>query len=128
MHVKRYLSLAVLLVTCCVTIAAPPKRVTPLQAYQSEINARSRLVWESLVKKYEDLLSIGTVKVHFEILPDGHVVNAKTTSNTANNAAAEIALETVRSTKFPPIPKALIPTLKAGRLDAEYSFETHLDR
>ena len=61
----------------------------------------------------------------FDIAPDGHVYNVAVTSNTGNRVLADVVVRTVRETRIPPILPAVLATLEAGRMHAEYDFTVY---
>lgn len=92
------------------------------KAYGDAIYARIRPVWAKLATERADALSFGTAIVHFEISADGRPEHLKVTSNTGNRALAELALATIRQTRFPPIPSAVLGTLPNKRFTADFEF------
>jgi TonB family protein len=113
-------SLAALLlasVSCQTTTSA--SSTSPLSAYKADFYQRMNRVWMRLISAHAQALSPGTAKVAFHVLPDGSVRNIRVTSNTGNAALAQVALETVRTTRLPPLPSGLLPTLPDGYLPAK---------
>jgi TonB family protein len=103
--------------------AAPETRPTdPLKVYHADVRARVGAVWNRLAPLVARRVSVGTVKVRFEIAPDGRVHNLKIASNTGNAALADLAIRTVQGTRIPPIPPTLVAGLPNGRMPADYDF------
>ena len=87
-----------------------------------------RVVWIELAPKRADRLTIGRVKLHFEIAPNGDVVNLKIKSNSGNQALADLAIDTIRATRIFPIPKTVVSTLDKNRLPVDFDFYTYTTR
>jgi TonB family protein len=120
LHQMIRTSLAALLlasVSCQTTSSA--SSTSTLSAYKADFYQRMNTVWMRLVSAHAQDVSFGTAKVAFHVLPDGSVKNVRVTSNTGNAALAQVALETVRTTRLPPLPAALLPKLTHGYLPAE---------
>ncbi|MEO8439484.1 MAG: hypothetical protein ABI540_04605 [Spartobacteria bacterium] len=101
---------------------------TPQGRYKKLLEDAIGSRWYYYTKAKIDLISIGTTSVTFEILGDGTVRNLRMTENTANEAAASIALRSIQETKFPPIPEDLLATLPEGRFTMEESFTIFANR
>ena len=84
-----------------------------------------RAVWRQLATRRADDLAVGTVKVRFEITSTGGIKNLKIVSSTANEALENVALQTIRATRIPPMPKRLMSTLVGGALPVDYDFTIH---
>ncbi len=94
---------------------------TPLGRYQKAVSDAIGSRWYYFVKA-SDLASIGTARIYAEVDPKGHLQNLKVVSNSANEAFANICLQSFQEAKIPPIPEELIVTLPDGRLTVDYSF------
>ena len=57
-----------------------------------------------------------------EVDAEGKVQNLQLRSNTANEAFANICLQSFQEAHIPPIPSDLIGTLPGGRLPVDFSF------
>jgi outer membrane biosynthesis protein TonB len=69
-----------------------------------------------------DLVSIGTAHVEAEVDQDGHVQKLNVISNNANEAFANICLQSFQEAQIPPIPPELVSALPEGRLPMDISF------
>jgi len=119
---------ATLLLASCFSAEASTHRNTARAAYENDLRSRMRVVWLQLATKRVDLLTIGRVKLHFEIAPDGDVVNLKIKSNSGNHALADLAIDTVRATRIFPLPKNVLSTLDTKRLPVDFDFYTYATR
>ena len=62
-----------------------------------------------------DLVSIGTAHIEAEVDADGQIQKLRVVSNNANEAFANICLQSFQEAQIPPIPPELIATLPDGR-------------
>ena len=96
-----------------------------LKEYHAVIYTRTQATWDRLATRGQRRLAVGAVKVMFGVAPDGRVHNVRIASNTANRSLAELGIRTVRETRFPPIPRALVAQLPDGMMPAEYTFNIY---
>ncbi len=94
---------------------------TPLGRYQKAVSDAIGSRWYYFIKS-SDLASIGTARIHAEVDPEGHLQNLKVVSNSANEAFANVCLQSFQEAKIPPIPEELVVTLPDGRLTVDFSF------
>lgn len=78
--------------------------------------------WLYYTKKQGDLIAIGTAHVTFSVDRDGHVQNLKMTSNSSNEAFANVCLESIQQAKAPPIPEDVSEVLPSEGLVFDISF------
>jgi outer membrane biosynthesis protein TonB len=95
---------------------------TPLGRYQKMIYDSVGSRWLYYVKKQGDLIAIGTAHVTFSVDRDGHVQNLKMSSNTSNEAFANVCLESIQQAKAPPIPEDVFEVLPSEGLVFDISF------
>lgn len=95
---------------------------TPLGRYKKAVSDAIGSRWYYYVDKKRDLVSIGTVVISAEVNPEGHVQNLQVRSNNANEAFANVCLQSFQEARIPPIPPDLIATLPGGRLPVDFSF------
>ena len=105
-----------------IQLSARTPETDSLDAYHAELRARAGAVWNRLGARQERQVSLGTAKVRFDVARDGSVHNLRVASNTGNRALAELAIRTIRETRFPPIPRKVVGQLEGGRMPAEYDF------
>jgi outer membrane biosynthesis protein TonB len=74
------------------------------------------------MKSKMDLVSIGTAHVEAEVDAQGKLRNLRVLSNDANEAFANICLQSFQEAQIPPIPPDLIATLPEGRLPVDIFF------
>ena len=95
---------------------------TPLGRYQKMIYDSIGSRWLYYTKKQGDLIAIGTAHVTFSVSRDGHIRNLKMTSNSSNEAFANVCLESIQRAKAPPIPEDVYEVLPSEGLVFDISF------
>ena len=66
--------------------------------------------------------------IHAEVDSKGHVQNLRVVSNDANEAFANICLQSFQEAHIPPIPPDLIATLPEGRMPVDFSFTAYANQ
>ena len=95
---------------------------TPLGRYQKTILDSIGSRWLYYTKKQGSLIDIGTAHLSFWIDREGRVQNLKMTSNTSNEAFANVCIESVQQVKAPPIPEEVYDVLPPEGLNIDVSF------
>jgi len=95
---------------------------TPLGKYKKTVSEAIGSRWYHYMSSRIDLASVGTVNIHAEVDGQGRVQNLRVVSNDANEAFANICLQSFQEARIPPIPPDLIATLPDGRLSLDFSF------
>jgi outer membrane biosynthesis protein TonB len=95
---------------------------TPLGRYQKMIYDSIGSRWLYYTKKQGDLIAIGTAHVTFAVDRDGHIQNLKMSSNSSNEAFANVCLESIQQAKAPPIPEDVFDVLPSEGLVFDISF------
>ncbi len=95
---------------------------TPLGRYQKAVSDAIGSRWYYYFDKKRDLVSIGTVIIEAEVDAEGHVQNLRVALNTANEAFANICLQSFQEAHIPPIPPDLTATFPDGRMHIDYNF------
>ena len=95
---------------------------TPLGRYRKSVIDAIGSRWYYHTNDKLDVISIGTAQVQAEVDATGKLVNLKLVSNSANEAFANICLQSFQEAQIPPIPPDLVQTLPDGRLLVEISF------
>ncbi len=95
---------------------------TPLGRYRKQISDAIGSRWYFYVKQKSDLASLGTALLTGEVDEKGQIQNLRIVSNNANEAFANICLQSFQEAEIPPIPADLIATLPGGRMPVEISF------
>jgi outer membrane biosynthesis protein TonB len=95
---------------------------TPLGRYKKQVLDAIGSRWYFYMAKKLDLVSIGTAHVEAEVDQDGHVQKLNVISNNANEAFANICLQSFQEAQIPPIPPELVSALPEGRLPMDISF------
>jgi len=101
---------------------------TPLGKYQKQVSDAIGARWYYYTKQKMDLVTIGTAHVAAEVDPDGKLRNLRVLSNNANEAFANVCLQSFQEAKIPPIPPDLIATLPGGKLPVDISFTIFANR
>src|SRR5437667_7360980 len=101
---------------------------TPLGRYQKirfdAIGSR----WYAYVEAKTDLISLGTARISFAIDRSGRVRNLKVMANDANEAFANVCLQSILEVQLPPIPEDVANALPPEGLETEISFTTFSNR
>jgi outer membrane biosynthesis protein TonB len=95
---------------------------TPLGRYQKTILDSIGSRWLYYTKKQGDLIAIGTAHVSFWIDRQGHVQDLRMSSNSSNEAFANVCIQSVQEIKAPPIPDEVYDVLPAEGLNIDVSF------
>jgi outer membrane biosynthesis protein TonB len=98
---------------------------TPIGRYQKAISDAIGSRWYYYMKSKIDLVSVGTAHIEAEVDARGHVQNLRVVSNNANEAFANICLQSFQEARIPPIPPDLIATLPNGRMSVDFSFTAY---
>jgi outer membrane biosynthesis protein TonB len=98
---------------------------TPLGRYQKAVSDAIGSRWYYYMNKKMDLVSIGTAHLEAEVDAKGHVQKLRVVSNNANEAFANICLQSFQEAHIPPIPPDLIATLPEGRMPVDFSFTAY---
>ena len=98
---------------------------TPLGRYQKAVSDAIGSRWYYYMKSKMDLVNIGTAHVEAEVDAQGKVQKLRVVSNNANEAFANICLQSFQEAQIPPIPPDLIAALPEGRLPVDIYFTTY---
>jgi outer membrane biosynthesis protein TonB len=98
---------------------------TPLGRYQKAVSDAIGSRWYYYINKKMDLVSIGTAHIEAEVDAKGRVQKLRVVSNNANEAFANICLQSFQEAHIPPIPPELIATLPDGRMHIDFSFTSY---
>jgi outer membrane biosynthesis protein TonB len=101
---------------------------TPIGKYQKAISDAIGSRWYYYMNDRIDLVSIGSAHLEAEIDANGKVQNLRVLSNNANEAFANICLQSFQEAQIPPIPPDLVPTLPNGKLPVDIYFTTYPNR
>ena len=101
---------------------------TPLGRYQKVVSDAIGSRWYYHMNKKMDLVSIGTAHLDAEVDAQGPVQNLRVVSNNANEAFANICLQSFQEARIPPIPPDLVATLPEGRLSVDFSFTAYANQ
>jgi outer membrane biosynthesis protein TonB len=101
---------------------------TPLGRYQKAISDAIGSRWYYYMKSKGDLVSIGTANLQAEVDAQGRVQNLRVVSNNANEAFANICLQSFQEARIPPIPPDLIAALPGGRMPVDFSFTAYANQ
>src|SRR6266700_3688725 len=96
---------------------------TPLGRYQKIVADSIGSRWYNYVEQKRDLITIGTLRLRFDIDRSGQVKNVKITENSSNEAFANVCLQSVLEAHLPPIPEDVANTLPPEGLEVDgFSF------
>jgi len=98
---------------------------TPLGRYQKTVSDAIGSRWYYYMNAKMDLISIGTAHIYAEVDAQGHLQKLRVVSNNANEAFANICLQSFQEAHIPPIPPDLIATLPEGRMPVDFSFTAY---
>ena len=101
---------------------------TPLGRYQKAVSDAIGSRWYYYMKSKGDLVSIGTAHIEAQVDAQGHVQNLRVVSNNANEAFANICLQSFQEAHIPPIPPDLIATLPDGRMSVDFLFTAYANQ
>jgi hypothetical protein len=101
---------------------------TPLGRYQKAVSDAIGSRWYYYMNSKGDLVSIGTAQIQAEVDAKGRVQNLRVVSNNANEAFANICLQSFQEAHIPPIPPDLIATLPEGRMAVDFSFTSYANQ
>jgi outer membrane biosynthesis protein TonB len=101
---------------------------TPLGKYQKQVSDAIGARWYFYMNDRIDLVSVGTAHLEAEVDDKGKVQNLRVLSNNANEAFANICLQSFQEAQIPPIPPDLVPTLPNGKLPVDIYFTTYPNR
>lgn len=95
---------------------------TPLGRYRKAVGDAIGSIWYRYINARMSLLSTGSVKVTFEVAPNGTVENVRVHPKPTNSALEMVSIQSVWEARLPPLPPDLVPTLDQGRLEIDYTF------
>ena len=95
---------------------------SPTGRYQSAVIDAIGRRWNSYVESRSDVVSLGTVKIHFLVGMDGKARGTQVIANTANEALASISLKAIADASIPPMPSDAIPDTGGGQLPMDLTF------
>jgi len=101
---------------------------TPLGRYQKTVSDAIGSRWYYYMNAKGDLVSVGTANIQAQVDAEGHVQNLRVVSNNANEAFANICLQSFQEAHIPPIPPDLIATLPEGRMPVDFTFISYSNR
>lgn len=101
---------------------------TPLGRYQKAVSDAIGSRWYYYMKSKMDVVNVGTAVISAEIDREGRVANLRVISNSANEAFANVCLQSFQEAKIAPIPDDLVAALPDGKMPLEFSFTTYANR
>jgi outer membrane biosynthesis protein TonB len=101
---------------------------TPLGRYQKTVSDAIGSRWYYYMNSKGDLVSVGTANLQAEVDAQGRVQNLRIVSNNANEAFANICLQSFQEAHIPPIPPDLIAALPEGRMPVDFTFISYSNR
>lgn len=95
---------------------------TPLGRYKKALSDAVGSRWYFHVRNQISLLSIGTVVIRFQVLPDGRVTGVRVLRNSSNESFAAVSTRAILEADIPSIPPEVAEVLEGGRLEVDYTF------
>jgi hypothetical protein len=95
---------------------------TPLGRYMKFLVDAIGSRWYAFLDRQMDLISIGTTRVVFTVDRSGQVKDLKVVENTANEALANVCIQSIQEAKLPPMSDDLAATLPTKGLDMDIPF------
>ena len=92
---------------------------TPLGRYQKIVADSIGSRWYIFVEQQRDLITIGTLRLRFDIDRSGKVKNLKITENSSNETFANVCVQSVLEAHLPPIPQDVANTLPPEGLEVD---------
>src|SRR6266403_1817646 len=92
---------------------------TPLGRYQKRVADSIGSRWYVFVEEKRDLITIGTLRLRFNIDRSGQVKGLKITENSSNEAFAIVCVQSVLEAHLPPIPEEVANTLPPEGLEVD---------
>ena len=101
---------------------------TPTGRYTAFIIRSINRRWHQYFDARADLVTLGTVRVHFAVDRSGKIRASRVVSNTANEALASIALQAVAEAQIPPMSEEVVAVTNGGQLPIEIFFNAEAPR
>jgi outer membrane biosynthesis protein TonB len=101
---------------------------TPLGRYQKAVSDAIGSRWYYYMNSKGDLVSVGTANLQAQVDAQGHIQNLRVVSNNANEAFANICLQSFQEAHIPPIPPDLITALPEGKMPVDFTFISYSNR
>jgi len=92
---------------------------TPLGRYQKIVADSIGSRWYTYVDQKRDLITIGTLRLRFNVDRSGRVKDLKITENSSNEAFANVCVQSVIEAHLPPIPDEVANTLPPDGLEVD---------
>jgi outer membrane biosynthesis protein TonB len=105
--------------------SSPAALGTPMGRYNKAVSDAVGMRWYYYVAQQADLISVGTVRIHFAVSESGHVRDVKVISGNANGVLADISLNAINEAEIPPIPPDVAAMLDGHQLDVDYDFSEY---
>ncbi len=95
---------------------------TPVGRYMRQVTSAVEKKWHSLRRTHADAVTFGSLKLRFNVLPNGDVEPPAILSNRreADSRMVDFTLRAILEAEIPPIPQDLLPLLEGRRLEVEY--------
>ena len=92
---------------------------TPLGRYQKIVADSIGSRWYAYVDQKRDLITIGTLRLRFNVDRSGRVKDLKITENSSNEAFANVCVQSVQEAHLPPIPEDVANALPPEGLEVD---------
>lgn len=95
---------------------------TPLGRYKKQLSDAIGSRWYYYVNDAISLLNTGTLDLRFVVLKSGKVQRVEVIRNSSNESFASTSVRAVMEAEIPPIPEEILPMLKDGKIEVDYTF------
>jgi outer membrane biosynthesis protein TonB len=102
--------------------AAADAVATPLGRYKKQLSDAIGSRWYYYVNDAISLLNTGTLELRFVVLQSGKVQKVEVLRNSSNESFASTSVRAVMEAEIPPIPEDILPMLKEGKIEVDYTF------
>jgi outer membrane biosynthesis protein TonB len=129
-HTALTVSLGVYLLTtfCCFS---EPQLANDQKPKDAALAAYQKIIFDAIGRRWYDIMlreanqmTLGVLHVSFSVLPDGHIKDIRTITNTGNQHFETATRRAIIEARIPPIPSSLLKTLPGHRMDVDINFKT----
>ncbi len=97
---------------------------TPSGRYTASVIQAIKRRWYQYFDARADVVSLGTVRIHFAVDRDGKIRTPRIVSNTANEALASISLRALADAPIPPMPDDVVASTSGAQLPIDIYFNS----
>ncbi len=97
---------------------------TPSGRYTASVLQAIKRRWYQYFDARADVVSLGSVRIHFAVDRDGKIRNPRVVSNTANEALAAVSLRALTDALIPPMPDEVAASTNGAQLPIDIYFNS----